>query len=175
MSFTLTPLGQKSIQNTEARSLATGAVKSGSHPQDSKSHIPKSQRQDLGIIADSSRARRGACELVSTTRIEFLAVGQHDFLNPDFQRSTFGRKAAYSDHVARLDRIFRPPSCRQTIGASWGSFPTLDVPFVIFNTHRDSDMGIDELEACRWTSYSDRLRRIVVCRPVVGERRAGTR
>src|ERR1700680_3068773 len=40
MSFPLTLLGQNSIQNTEARSLATGAVKSGFHLQDSKSHIP---------------------------------------------------------------------------------------------------------------------------------------
>src|ERR1039458_3637777 len=79
--------------------------------------------RNLRIIADSRRARRDACELVSTTRIEFLAVGQDDFLNPDFRRSSFGRKAAYPDHGARLDGVFRPPGSGQTIGAREGAFP----------------------------------------------------
>jgi hypothetical protein len=128
----------------------------------------------MGILADNRRVKRGACELVSTARIEFLAVGQHDSLNPDFGRSTFGRKATYRDHVARFDGIFRPSCSSQTIGASEWSLPILDVPVGIFNIHRDRYMGIDKLEARRWTFDSDRLRRIVVCRPVVGERRTGT-
>jgi hypothetical protein len=70
------------------------------------------------MLAGSQRVSRGTCELVSTIGIEFLAARQHDFLISDFWRSTFVRKAAYRDHVAKLDGISRPPSSAQTIRAS---------------------------------------------------------
>ena len=109
--------------------------------------------------------------LIAAAGRKVLAVGQGDFLNPDFVRAAFRAIAVDGDFVAGLDRALGPADAHQVIGAGQLSLPFLGRAGIVLRFPENLDVGIDEVESGDHSLDRNLGARIVIRRAVMREGR----